>query len=61
MDEGFGAGDTSFYEKAEERMTASLSSVAGTLLCGLHSDELLRRFCRLSLVFDSGRLVFSGR
>ena len=59
MDEGFGAGDTSFYEKAEERMTRFLSS-AGTLLLASHSDELLRRFCRRGLVFDSGRLVFSG-
>ena len=59
MDEGFGAGDTSFYEKAQERMTRFLSS-AGTLLLASHSDELLRRFCRRGLVFDSGRLVFSG-
>jgi len=59
MDEGFGAGDTSFYEKAQERMTRFLSS-AGTLLLASHSDELLRRFCRRGLVFDSGCLVFSG-
>ena len=59
MDEGFGAGDTSFYEKAEERMTRFLSS-AGTLLLASHSEELLRRFCRRGLVFASGRLVFSG-
>lgn len=59
MDEGFGAGDTSFYEKAQERMTQFLSS-AGTLLLASHSDDLLRRFCRRGLVFDSGRLVFSG-
>ena len=59
MDEGFGAGDTRFYEKAQERMTRFLSS-AGTLLLASHSDELLRRFCRRGLVFDSGRLVFSG-
>ena len=59
MDEGFGAGDTSFYEKAQERMTRFLSS-AGTLLLASHSDELLRRFCRWGLVFDSGRVVFSG-
>ena len=31
MDEGFGAGDTGFCEKGEERMTRFLSS-AGTLL-----------------------------
>ena len=59
MDEGFGAGDTSFYEKAEARLTSFLSS-AGTLLLASHSDSLLRRFCRRGLVFDSGRLVFSG-
>ena len=59
MDEGLGAGDTSFYEKAQERMTRFLSS-AGTLLLASHSDELLRRFCRRGLVFDSGRIVFSG-
>ena len=59
MDEGFGAGDTSFYEKAQERMTRFLSS-AGTLLLASHSDELLRRFCRRGLVFESGRVVFSG-
>ena len=59
MDEGFGAGDTRFYEKAQERMSRFLSS-AGTLLLASHSDELLRRFCRRGLVFDSGRVVFSG-
>jgi len=59
MDEGFGAGDSSFYEKAQDRMTRFLSS-AGTLLLASHSEELLRRFCRRGLVFDSGRLVFSG-
>ena len=59
MDEGLGAGDTSFYEKAQERMTRFLSS-AGTLLLASHSNELLRRFCSSGLVFDSGRLVFSG-
>ena len=59
MDEGFGAGDTKFYEKAQDRMNRFLSS-AGTLLLASHSEELLRRFCRCGLVFDSGRVVFSG-
>ena len=59
MDEGLGAGDTSFYEKAQERMTRFLHS-AGTLLLASHSDELLRRFCNRGVVFNSGRIVFSG-
>ena len=59
MDEGFGAGDSSFYEKAQERLTSFLTS-AGTLLLASHSEDLLRRFCRRGLVFNCGRLVFSG-
>ena len=59
MDEGFGAGDIAFYEKAQERMSQFLCST-GTLLLASHSEALLRRFCRRGLVFDGGRLVFSG-
>ena len=59
MDEGFGAGDHSFYEKAQIRMNHFLSS-AGTLLLASHSEDLLRRFCGRGLVFDSGTIVFSG-
>ena len=43
MDEGFGAGDLSFYDKAQERMNKFLDS-AGTLLLASHSESLLRRF-----------------
>lgn len=59
MDEGFGAGDSSFFERAQERMSRFLLS-AGTLVLASHSDDLLRRFCGRGLVFDSGRIVFSG-
>ena len=59
MDEGFGAGDLSFYDKAQERMNKFLDS-AGTLLLASHSESLLRRFCRRGFVFDGGRLVFHG-
>lgn len=59
MDEGFGAGDSRFFERAQERMARFLDS-AGTLLLASHSNDLLRRFCGRGLVFDSGRLIFSG-
>jgi len=59
MDEGFGAGDNSFYDKAQERMTRFLRS-AGTLLLASHSEDLLRRFCGRGLVFNGGRLLYSG-
>tara|TARA_B100001964_G_scaffold236801_1_gene299158 strand:+ start:300 stop:1106 length:807 start_codon:yes stop_codon:yes gene_type:complete len=59
MDEGFGAGDSSFYQKAQERLHTFLDTT-GTLFLASHSDELLRRFCQRGLLFDEGKIVFDG-
>ena len=59
MDEGFGAGDNSFYEKAQERMSRFLSS-AGTLLLASHSEELLRRFAGVVWCLIVEDLYFQG-
>ncbi len=59
LDEGFGAGDTCFYERAQPRMHSFLSTT-GTLFLASHSNELLRRFCQRGLVFKEGRIVFDG-
>ena len=59
MDEGFGAGDSSFFQKAQERMHEFLAT-AGTLLLASHSDPLLRQFCHRGLVFSEGSIVFDG-
>lgn len=59
IDEGFGAGDFSFYEQAQERLEQFMQS-AGTLLLASHSEALLRQFCHRALVFDQGLLVFDG-
>jgi ABC-type polysaccharide/polyol phosphate transport system ATPase subunit len=59
LDEGIGAGDSSFYEKAEQRLEEFVQS-AGTLILASHSDQLLKRFCTRGLVFDQGRIVFDG-
>jgi len=59
LDEGIGAGDSSFYEKAEQRLEEFVRS-AGTLLLASHSDQLLHRFCTRGLVFAQGRIVFDG-
>ena len=59
MDEGFGAGDSNFYARAQERLHSFLSTT-GTLLLASHSDALLRQFCERGLVFDQGRIVFDG-
>lgn len=59
MDEGFGAGDNQFFEKAQKRLQKFLST-AGTLLLASHSEPLLQRFCNRGLVFQEGRLHFDG-
>ena len=59
MDEGFGAGDSSFYVQAQDRLHSFLSTT-GTLLLASHSDGLLRQFCQRGLVFDHGRIVYDG-
>lgn len=59
MDEGFGAGDFSFYEKAQERLQTFIDQ-AGTLFLASHSEALLQQFCKRGLVFDQGSIVFDG-
>ena len=59
MDEGFGAGDFSFYEKAQQRLQAFIEQ-AGTLFLASHSDALLKQFCKRGIVFDQGSIVFDG-
>ena len=58
-DEGFGAGDARFFQKAQERMEKFIEA-AGTLILASHSDALLRKFCRRGLVFNKGMIIFDG-
>jgi lipopolysaccharide transport system ATP-binding protein len=59
LDEGFGAGDSRFFDRALERMESFLHS-ACTLILASHSDPLLRQFCQRGLVFNQGRIVFDA-
>jgi lipopolysaccharide transport system ATP-binding protein len=59
LDEGFGAGDARFFEKAQKRMKDFIAS-AGTLLLASHSDDLLGQFCTRGLVFSEGQIVYEG-
>lgn len=59
LDEGFGAGDARFFQKAQERMEKFIEA-AGTLILASHSDALLRKFCRRGLVFSKGMIIFDG-
>ena len=59
LDEGFGAGDARFFERAQQRLKEFISS-AGTLLLASHSDDLLGQFCKRGLVFSEGKIVYDG-
>lgn len=59
LDEGFGAGDARFFERAQRRL-AKFISASGTLILASHSDELLMQFCERGLVFRQGEIVFDG-
>ena len=59
IDEGFGAGDLSFVEQAQQRLERFIDS-AGTLILASHSEVLLQQFCQRGLVFDHGTIVFDG-
>ncbi len=59
LDEGLGAGDSSFFDQAQQRLHDFLRTT-GTLFFASHSDQLLRCFCERGLVFEEGRVVFDG-
>lgn len=59
LDEGFGAGDARFFERAQHRLEQFIQT-AGTLILASHSDVLLKQFCRRGLVFSQGQIVFDG-
>ena len=59
IDEGFGTGDSDFFDRAEKRMKEFMASAA-TLVLASHSEELLRQFCDRGIVFSHGSIVFDG-
>ncbi len=59
IDEGFGTGDSEFFDRAEERMKQFMES-ASTLFLASHSEELLRQFCNRGIVFSHGSIVYDG-
>lgn len=59
IDEGFGTGDSDFYERAEKRMKSFMNS-SGTLILASHSEHLLKQFCTRGIVFNHGQVVYDG-
>ena len=58
IDEGIGAGDARFAERASERLRRSWT--ASILVLASHSDVLVRSWCNKAALIDAGRLLMVG-
>ena len=59
IDEGIGAGDADFQERAKIRLTR-FAGQARILLLASHSRELCRALCSKALLMSKGEIVFFG-
>jgi len=59
LDEGIGAGDEAFLEKAKQRLDAMINR-ARILVLASHSDELVRKLCNRAMLMENGQVVASG-
>ncbi|EGV19414.1 DUF29 family protein [Thiocapsa marina] len=59
IDEGIGAGDAAFLQKASERLKLFTEQVSIIVLSS-HSEELIKRMCNKALLMEHGRVVGSG-
>jgi ABC-2 type transport system ATP-binding protein/lipopolysaccharide transport system ATP-binding protein len=59
IDEGIGAGDAQFQQKAQERVGQFMNQ-AKIIVLASHSMALCRALCNKALVLTSGRRVFYG-
>jgi ABC-2 type transport system ATP-binding protein len=59
LDEGIGAGDKAFLEKARQRIEAFIGR-ARILVVASHSEELIRRVCNKAVLMERGKVIASG-
>lgn len=59
IDEGIGAGDSSFQQKFSARLEGYLRK-AGLLVIASHATELLRRYCSRAMVLEHGEVLMIG-
>lgn len=56
IDEGIGAGDEAFQEKAQKRIEGLFARTSIVLLAS-HSEDLIRRYCNRRIEMSHGRLA----
>lgn len=59
LDEGIGAGDAAFFEKASRRLDGFIGR-AGILVLASHAASVVRRLCNKAIVMEHGRIVWTG-
>jgi ABC-2 type transport system ATP-binding protein/lipopolysaccharide transport system ATP-binding protein len=59
LDEGIGAGDAAFFERANQRLESFIHST-GILVLASHSEELTRKFCNRIALIEHGQVVWYG-
>lgn len=59
LDEGIGAGDAAFLEKANQRLDA-FTERAGIIVLASHSEGLIRRMCKTAVLMERGSVVMVG-
>jgi ABC-type polysaccharide/polyol phosphate transport system ATPase subunit len=56
IDEGIGAGDAAFQEKAQQRIEG-LFARSSIVLLASHSDALIKQFCNRTVQMEHGRMI----
>ena len=59
MDEGIGAGDASFFDKAEKRLNNFYKKIR-VLVVASHSDELIQQLCNKAILLEKGAIKAFG-
>jgi homopolymeric O-antigen transport system ATP-binding protein len=59
LDEGIGAGDAAFLDKAKRRLEGVVAR-AGILVFASHSESLVRQLCSRAMLLDQGSVVATG-
>lgn len=59
LDEGIGAGDAAFIEKAKSRLR-EFTNKAGIIVLASHSNTLITEMCRTAALMERGRIIATG-
>lgn len=59
LDEGIGAGDAAFLEKANRRL-GEFTDKAAIIVLASHSEALIKRMCTKAVLMEHGRVIKEG-